>query len=1041
MRLVSLDIDPQDRSNRIHLGPFVAGLNAVWGNRGSGKSTIAKFIRGLLYHRHRDATGYGQDAVDGLVGSMQWADASGATRVISSADAIHERDYRFEGPYYHARRNSNLSDAAYPNAIPREQPWQRIGGEIFDAVLCGRLGEVLPERLWQAARELGIHVSTGNENDETLRRLKAEEHRLQQRLHHLRVDDRDREWWAAERERLAARLNEVVANPSLHAIPTSKLVGHAASYNPQSPSASQLREWESQRIQLQAEQSELIGREADLARRLSTTAYRPAPMTTISEHESTTPPSHGRYGRTTTVYRDPFGTWTGYSKPVREARDFGWKSTLRDTPSSNEKFPVANDKLDADLSAVRHRLAQVNMLITDLDSKIKERRIVSVEATSAWESEELRARLGYAEEVLKSWDLYEQTRLRLAEVQNQLRGFGPYHEAFRGSFVQCVERYVRELSAGALRQLPTWAMEAMRRDLGYAVGLSTDKGRIESYREVYRDYRPDLNKMDFPVPPSQSSERQLVELAIRMAILDSAAHRIGRLPLILDDALDGFHGPTLDHVVRVLIEFARDGQQVLLMTSEQEVAERVRVHHGWVSHLGQGLAEAQPQVVAPRLYREPRYESSGYSRVSPVAFDEYTPSLADLNAQLALVDSHPFETVSVVPADHEPRTYAVQSSVVGGRFHLTERSPIEDAPGMQSELGQRVRRLGYHNVGQWTSADPYQIAHRLGNAVTSTELIARRQAEARLMCGVPQLRAFDARVLAGCGFTHPQALASMNPGRLLRRVETFLTTPEGQEIMRTATSYELSRITNWIASARSSRTSRSSGGYRTARQQEKLARRSRRESVRTTGERDRTERLPIDRVRTERARTERVPSEREVRTVRVPSSIERQSTSTRRNHSSTQSASRSSSTLCFYLDPSSPVVDAPSIGPSMAERLQVHGVVLVQDLLNANAHQLAEQLADKRISGKTVAEWQYQAMLVCRIPNLRGHDAQMLVACGITEPEQLLQVNADSLHTKVAAFASSKAGQRVLRGASGADLVEIQEWIAWAHQSRNLLAA
>ncbi len=28
----------------------------------------------------------------------------------------------------------------------------------------------------------------------------------------------DREWWAAERERLASRLNEVIANPSLHAI-------------------------------------------------------------------------------------------------------------------------------------------------------------------------------------------------------------------------------------------------------------------------------------------------------------------------------------------------------------------------------------------------------------------------------------------------------------------------------------------------------------------------------------------------------------------------------------------------------------------------------------------------------------------------------------------------------------------------------------------------------------------------------------------------------------------------------------------------------
>ncbi len=72
------------------------------------------------------------------------------------------------------------------------------------------------------------------------------------------------------------------------------------------------------------------------------------------------------------------------------------------------------------------------------------------------------------------------------------------------------------------------------------------------------------------------------------------------------------------------------------------------------------------------------------------------------------------------------------------------------------------------------------------------------------MCSVPQLRAFDARVLAGCGIEHPQTLAEMHPGRLLKRVEQFLTTAKGQEILRSGSNYELSRITTWIASARRS---------------------------------------------------------------------------------------------------------------------------------------------------------------------------------------------------------------------------------------------
>lgn len=41
----------------------------------------------------------------------------------------------------------------------------------------------------------------------------------------------------------------------------------------------------------------------------------------------------------------------------------------------------------------------------------------------------------------------------------------------------------------------------------------------------------------------------------------------------------------------------------------------------------------------------------------------------------------------------------------------------------------------------------------------------------------------------------------MHPGQLLEKVEAFLATERGRQILRSGTSFELSRITSWIAAA------------------------------------------------------------------------------------------------------------------------------------------------------------------------------------------------------------------------------------------------
>jgi hypothetical protein len=143
----------------------------------------------------------------------------------------------------------------------------------------------------------------------------------------------------------------------------------------------------------------------------------------------------------------------------------------------------------------------------------------------------------------------------------------------------------------------------------------------------------------------------------------------------------------------------------------------------------------------------------------------------------------------------------------------------------------------------------------------------------------------------------------------------------------------------------------------------------------------------------------------------------------------------------FYLELTSPVVDAPTIGTRMAERLGVVNVSTVGDLIAADAAAIAAALKDKHVTTETVTEWQQQAMLVCRIPNLRGLDSQLLVAAGYTTAELVANSDADSLYEAVAQVANSRAGQRYLRGGNPPDADKVSQWITWAQKCRGVRAA
>jgi predicted flap endonuclease-1-like 5' DNA nuclease len=143
----------------------------------------------------------------------------------------------------------------------------------------------------------------------------------------------------------------------------------------------------------------------------------------------------------------------------------------------------------------------------------------------------------------------------------------------------------------------------------------------------------------------------------------------------------------------------------------------------------------------------------------------------------------------------------------------------------------------------------------------------------------------------------------------------------------------------------------------------------------------------------------------------------------------------------YYLEPVTNVVHAPSIGPKTAQRLANAGIHTVADLLATDPVEAARELAAKSVTPEVIRSWQRQARLVCQIPQLRQHDAQLLVGSGFTRAEQIAEMKPEDLLKRVTAFAATSAGARILGENPRPELALVTKWISRAGHRRKLDAA
>lgn len=123
------------------------------------------------------------------------------------------------------------------------------------------------------------------------------------------------------------------------------------------------------------------------------------------------------------------------------------------------------------------------------------------------------------------------------------------------------------------------------------------------------------------------------------------------------------------------------------------------------------------------------------------------------------------------------------------------------------------------------------------------------------------------------------------------------------------------------------------------------------------------------------------------------------------------------------------VVDAPSIGPKTAGRLNLVGIKTVGDLLEVSPDDAAARIKQGHINARLIKDWQAQALLACTVPDLSGAAAQMLVGAGVSSLDDLASADPDFLVDAISLFANSPEGERALRNAAPPERDRVKRWI------------
>lgn len=656
-------------------------------------------------------------------------------------------------------------------------------------------------------------------------------------------------------------------------------------------------------------------------------------------------------------------------------------------------------EIEAELARMRRRLEELTVerrnvsdRIQRLENEVAELRSRQKPVGSLSDIDRIKTGIANVDAQLDAlqnrWDALERTESNLRIVIERL---GQYESP---TVLDLASEYIERLTEG----------ECYR--------LTTDDSGTQILATTRQATRPQT------IQQLSRGTRDQVALALRLALIQVRAEDSDRCPLILDDVFITADDDRAEAVADLLMDITEDGQQIIFFTCQNDILDLFKRRNAGIRYL-----EAQQPAAAP----------------TPA------PMIVDM--------PRPLLSIPVAPPKIAPTPSPVNENT-NWLFYLEVDNSVEDLSGLTVAEVEAFRASDIETVDELLTAsvDDLEARFRQSGYAISRERIRAWRGQAELATQVPMLRRSDAELLYAAGIQNTIELSRMRPETVYDTVAAFQGTQIGSRYRRSGRSIDRQQAINWsrwsqhARSLTTARQSRSRYFVRTSDQHNSPAHAAR---LARTGESDgvnyRRARISQSETTRRRQPRPRLSSHarrlREERQSKRRERVDRHSSSYRTSERQESESTESTRELRFYLNRSDDVEAAPSIGPKTAQHLGAVGIYTVDDLLKAKAADVSSRLNKRRITPETIEQWQAQARLVCQIPELRGHDSQILVACGIMEPEQLAAKRPVDLMAVVGPFADTSEGERIVRGGKKPDLEEVTDWIRWAQSSRSLASA